>query len=127
MRYLTDTHTLVWWDFTPERLSAPVLQLFEEGGADIFISVVNAWEIQIKRQLGKIDVKDSLEALLERQRENGFSVLPVEMRHVIALSKLDSHHRDPFDRLLIAQALADDMVLLTKDDKIGKYGVSVLW
>jgi PIN domain nuclease of toxin-antitoxin system len=97
-------------------------------GNDVFISVVNGWEIQIKAQLGKLTLSKPLSIILqEEQATNGFRLLPVTMNHVYALDSFPLHHRDPFDQLLIAQAYQEGLTLVTHDPKLSAYSISLLW
>jgi len=94
----------------------------------VFLSVVNGWEIQIKAQLGKLTLPKPLrEILQEEQATNGFRLLPVTLEHVYALDSFPLHHRDPFDRLLIAQAHQEGLILVTHDPQFSVYPVPLLW
>ena len=128
MRLLIDTHTFIWLDNAPSRLSQRVRRALEDIDNSLLLSMVSVWEIQIKEQLGKLDIQNSLTNLIERQQEvNEVELLPITLPHVLALSELPFHHRDPFDRLLISQARVDDLVLVSKDEIISKYHVDLLW
>jgi PIN domain nuclease of toxin-antitoxin system len=97
-------------------------------GNDVFLSIVNGWEIQIKAQLDKLTLPKPLRLLFqEEQATNGFGLLPVTLEHVYTLDSLPLHHRDPFDRLLIAQAHREGLILVTHDPKFAAYSVSLLW
>ncbi|GIV60348.1 MAG: twitching motility protein PilT [Rhodothermaceae bacterium] len=110
------------------RLSEAARTTIEEPGNEIYISVVNAWEIQIKSHLGKLKLSKSVMEIIEQeQKVNGFQVLPVTLEHVYTLDRLPLHHRDPFDRLLIAQAEHENLTLITSDDKMEAYEVNTLW
>lgn len=128
MRLLLDTHVLLWWHDQPARLTETAYDAINDMGNDVFISVVNGWEIQIKAQLGKLTLSKPLRVLFqEEQAMNGFRLLPVTMDHVYALDSLPLHHRDPFDRLLIAQAHQEGLTLVTHDPKFSAYSISLLW
>jgi PIN domain nuclease of toxin-antitoxin system len=128
MRLLLDTHVLLWWHDQPARLTDTAYGAMNDLGNDVFISVVNGWEIQIKAQLGKLTLSKPLSVILqEEQATNGFRLLPVTMDHVYALDSFPLHHRDPFDRLLIAQAHQEGLTLVTHDSKLSAYSVSLLW
>ena len=108
MKLLLDTHTLIWWTLTPERLSQLVLSLLGDSNNDLILSVVSVWEMQIKLQLGKLTLNMPLPNLIDSQQQtNGLQILSIELVHVLALQTLPNHHRDPFDRLLIAQATVE--------------------
>jgi PIN domain nuclease of toxin-antitoxin system len=101
MRLLLDTQALLWWPDQPARLTETAYGAISDLGNDVWLSVVNGWEIQIKVQLGKLTLPKPLHVLLqEEQTLNGFRVLPVTLEHVYALESFPLHHRDPFDRLL---------------------------
>ena len=128
MRLLLDTHALLWWHDQPARLTETAYDAIHDLGNDVFISVVNGWEIQIKAQLGKLTLSKPLHVIFqEEQATNGFRLLPVTIEHVYALDSFPLHHRDPFDRLLIAQAHQEGLTLVTRDPKLSPYSVSLLW
>lgn len=128
MRLLLDTHVLLWWHDQPARLTETAYDAINDPGNDVFISVVNGWEIQIKAQLGKLMLPKPLNIILqEEQATNGFRLLSVTIEHVYALDSLPLHHRDPFDRFLIAQAHQGDLTLVTHDPKLSPYSISLLW
>ena len=128
MRLLFDTHVLLWWHDQPARLTETAYDAINDLGNDVFSSVVNGWEMQIKAQLGKLTLPKPLHVILqEEQATNGFRLLPVTIEHVYALDSFPLHHRDPFDRLLIAQAHQEGMTLVTHDPKLSPYFVSLLW
>jgi len=128
MRLLLDTHVLLWWHDQPARLTDRAYGAINDLSSDVYISVVNGWEIQIKAQLGKLTLPKPLRARFqEEQATNGFRLLPVTLEHVYALDSFPLHHRDPFDRLLIAQAHQEGLTLVTHDPKLSAYPVSLLW
>jgi PIN domain nuclease of toxin-antitoxin system len=128
MRLLLDTHVLLWWHDQPAHLTETAYNAINDLGSDVFISVVNGWEIQIKAQLGKLTLPKPLRVLLqEEQATNGFRLLPVTIEHIYALDSFPLHHRDPFDRLLIAQAYREGLTLVTHDPKLSPYSISLLW
>lgn len=102
--------------------------LIKDKSNQLFLSVVSVWVIQIKAQLGKLTLRDDLEKLVsEQQSENALEILPVLLPHTFVLRKLPLHHKDPFDRLLIAQALHEGFMLLSHDDAFDSYSVPVVW
>lgn len=129
MRYLLDTHVLLWWRQDDPRLPRtwdPVLARPEEH--EIWVSVAALWEIAIKRSLGKLRLEISLEEFGETlQSRLGFHLLPVELTHLGRLERLPWHHRDPFDRLMVAQALEEGATVVTGDPAWSRYGVAVAW
>jgi len=128
MKLLLDTHVFIWWDSEPAKLSKKALALCSDPGNTLLLSVASAWEMQIKMQLGKMKLAFPLQDIIrEQQKDNGVQVIPVELEHVLALQSLPSHHKDPFDRLLIAQARAESAVLVTKDKTFSKYQIDLAW
>ncbi|MDL1909217.1 type II toxin-antitoxin system VapC family toxin [Chloroflexi bacterium CFX6] len=128
MKILLDTHAFLWWDSSPERLAPSAASLLNDPENSIIVSVASAWEIQIKKQLGKITLSVPLMEMLESQQQvNGVEILPVNLNHVLSLDGLPTHHKDPFDRILIAQAKAEGFVIASADPVFSKYGVEVIW
>lgn len=124
-----DTHAFLWWGENNPKLSALAQEIISDADYQMFLSVVSAWEIAIKASLGKLkNVPPSLESFLGTELlNNGFEILPVGFEHVMGVYNLPYHHNDPFDRLLIAQAKAEDLPLLSKDKAFGAYPVIILW
>ena len=128
MKLLLDTHTFIWWDSEPAKLSPQALTLCQERTNSLLLSVASAWEMQIKLQLGKINLRLPLaEVIASQQQTNDIQVLSVALGHVLALQDLPAHHKDPFDRLLIAQANVEEAVLVSHDPVFAHYPVKVLW
>jgi PIN domain nuclease of toxin-antitoxin system len=128
MKLLLDTHVFIWWDSNPARLSKKALALCSDPGNTLLLSVASAWEMQIKMQMGKMQLSFPLQDIIrEQQKDNGLQIIPVELEHVLALQSLPAHHRDPFDRLLIAQALAESAVLVSRDKTFSKYQLDLVW
>ena len=127
MRLLLDTHTFIWWDTDPDKLSVIASRFLHDEEHELFFSVASAWEMQIKLQLGKLKLDIPLAEMIEAQRVNGLEILPIALSHVLALGELPTHHRDPFDRLLIAQANAEGATLVSKDSVFANYSVDVVW
>jgi len=128
MKLLLDTHTFLWWDNEPERLSPTVLALCRDPQNTLLLSVASAWEIQVKAQLGKLELNRSLAEIIRDQRVvNHVRVLSVRLKHVLALQELPLHHRDPFDRLLIAQSRVEGAMMLSRDPLFAPYDVDVTW
>lgn len=128
MNLLLDTHALLWFCDGSPSLSLKARESIEEPGNIKFVSHASAWEIAIKHQLGRLTLKVPYDDLFPRAIDtNGFLLLPSDVRHYSELLKLPFHHRDPFDRLLVAQALADGLTLVTCDPTLAIYGVPVLW
>lgn len=128
MKLLLDTHTFIWWDSDVSRLSPRVLQLCQDSANTLLLSVASIWEMQIKQQLDKLQLKLPLAEIVQGQQEaNGLLVLPVQLTHVLLLEQLPLHHRDPFDRLLLAQSKAEQAPLLSCDAIISAYQADVIW
>jgi PIN domain nuclease of toxin-antitoxin system len=123
VRLLLDTHTFLWWIDGGRTLGREARAAIADGRSDIAVSAASAWEISIKRALGKLrldaDVVDQL-------RRNRFRSLPITVEHALAAGALPRHHDDPFDRMLAAQALAEGLTIVTRDPRFEPYGVAVL-
>ncbi len=128
MRFLLDTHTLIWWMTTDGHLSKPARLLIEQKENISLVSAVSAWEIATKVRLGRLpaaaDLVQNFVADLERER---IEILPVDAEHGIRAGLLPGPHRDPFDRMLIAQALAENVPIVSNDRALDGYGVRRLW
>jgi PIN domain nuclease of toxin-antitoxin system len=124
---LLDTHALLWFVSNDSALSTSARSLIEDAD-EVFVSVASAWETAIKAHLGKLTLDAaSAEAFFEEQmRTNDFTYLPIAPAHVFRAAALPLHHRDPFDRLLIAQALAEELSLVTRED-FAAYGLTTSW
>ncbi len=128
MRLLLDTHAFIWWDSEPARLSSRALALCRDSENTMLLSVASTWEMQIKIQLGKLRLGLPLAALIEnQQRVNSLEILRIGLEHVLALDQLPSVHKDPFDRLLVAQARVEGASLVTNDPVMANYPVDVIW
>lgn len=128
MKYLLDTHTFIWWDSEQEKLPATVLQLCQNQENTLMLSVASVWEMQIKHQLGKLTLQLPLTIIIEAQQDtNNLQILPIQLAHVLALESLPPHHRDPFDRLIIAQANVEGAIVLSCDSIFAQYPVNVKW
>jgi PIN domain nuclease of toxin-antitoxin system len=121
--FLIDTHILIWLDQKPERLSEHILGLLRNPKHDVYCSVASLWEIAIKQNLGKLQMNGPLPGILERY---GLTELPVTVRDAEMVRTLPLHHRDPFDRMLIAQAMARNLVLVSGDRQMLAYEVAML-
>ena len=128
MKVLLDTHAFIWWDSGPTKLSPQARAACEDRANVVLLSVASAWEMQIKLQLGKLDLRLPLaEVIASQQQSNDIQVLPVALGHVLALQDLPTHHKDPFDRLLVTQANMEEAVLISHDPVFAHYPVKVLW
>lgn len=123
MHYLLDTNIFLWWLNGDRKLKDNVKREITDPNNFIFISVANAWEISIKHRAGKLPLKTSLKKCFEI---SDFQVLNLNLEHILVLDKLPLLHKDPFDRMLIAQAIHEKAALITSDDKIEKYKIDIL-
>ena len=124
MRLLLDTHVFIWWADQQESLSAIALSALKDDANELLQSVASVWEMQIKVQLGKLKLSMPLRELVLSQVEtNGLKILPVELAHVLVLDTLPFHHKDPFDRLLIAQSIQEGLTLVSADPEFPAYTV----
>lgn len=127
MRLLLDTHVFIWWADQQESLSATALSALNDEANELILSVASVWEMQIKVQLRKLKLSLPIEELIETQVEtNDLRILPVALPHVLALNALPFHHKDPFDRLLIAQSIHEDITLVSVDPEFPAYSVKLL-
>ena len=122
-RLLLDTHVLLWWLMDDARLSASARRSIANGRNEVYVSAASGWEIAIKRGLGKLRVPDDLESKIIA---DGFSLLSMSFRHAEQVGMLPLLHNDPFDRMLIAQAQIEGLVLITKDEKIMRYDLRTM-
>ncbi len=128
MKLLLDSHTFKWWRDEPHKLSPTAFAEISNPNNDVFLSVVTAWELQIKIALNKFTIKGGLQkAIKDEQQNNGFQILPVELLHALYLENLPLHHKDPFDRLLISQTIVENMTLVSADPEFANYQVNLLW
>lgn len=121
MKLLLDTHLLLWAAGQPDRLSNEARALIEAPDNELFFSVASLWEVVIKRGLGREDFKVDGRLLRRGLLDNGYSELPIGSEHVVAIDNLPSIHKDPFDRILVAQALVEGITLLTTDSYVAQY------
>ncbi len=128
MKILLDTHAFLWWITEDKRLSYKAIEIIRDADHEIFLSVVSGWEIVIKTKLKKLSLPTSPQKfILQQIKQNNFTVLPIQMKHALAVYSLPNHHEDPFDRLLIAQSITEKIPLMTADTIMKKYRVSTVW
>jgi PIN domain nuclease of toxin-antitoxin system len=128
VKLLLDTHTFIWWDSDPARLSAMALALCSDPANELILSVTSLWEMQIKCQLGKLSLRLPLiDIVAHQQATNGVNVLPILPADVFALDGLPAVHKDPFDRLLVAQANREGAILVSADAIFTSYPVRTAW
>jgi len=128
MRLLLDTQAFLWSSGAPERLSPRARRAIEAGRNEVFLSVASVWEIAIKTRIGRLQLtRDVEEFTRERMVESSLVALPVLLTHAIRVASLPDVHRDPFDRLLVAQAIVEGLHLVTADHRLRDYPVKVVW
>lgn len=123
MRYLLDTHALLWWLDDSAQLSTDARDAIADGANEVAVSAASAWEMAIKEAAGKLRVPPNLD---DAVRTSGFNALPITIEHTLRAGALDPHHRDPFDRMLVAQALVEGFTIVTRDPRFEPYGVPTL-
>jgi len=128
VRLLLDTHAFLWWIAGDERLSPRASALIGDGSNEVLVSAASAWEIVAKSRLGRVEVPTPVDRFFTAQLEaNSFIPLPIQMRHALGLEALPDVHRDPFDRILVAQAVAEELTLVSRDRVLRGYPVAVEW
>ena len=127
MKYLLDTHTIIWYLEDLPKIPLKTKEIIELSDNDIYICSVSLWEIVIKMNLGKLKLSLSLDELFTAIKNSDISILQIENEYMKKLSLLPDIHKDPFDRLVIATALAEDLTIITTDENIHKYDVSWVW
>ena len=125
MRLLLDTHLLLWAAGQPDRLSAEVQNLLQDAAHNLMFSVASLWEITIKRGLGRADFRVEPRVLRRGLRDHGYGELPITADHALAVEMLPAIHRDPFDRILVAQVMIEGITLLTSDPLVASYPASI--
>ena len=125
--YLLDTHTAIWFFNGDGMLSETAKHTILDSSNLKYLSIVSAWEIAIKIGLGKLDFNGKAAGFIHLAESNGFIIAPIKAEHLTAFENLPFIHRDPFDRLLIATAIAEQMTLITVDENIAKYDVPLIW
>ncbi len=127
MKYLLDTHVWLWSIVARSRIRPEICELLERESAQLFLSTASVWEMAIKYQLGKLPLPEHPRTFVEpRLARDRVSPLPIVNRHVVQVADLPPHHNDPFDRLLVAQAQVEGLILVTADDKLDAYDVALL-
>ena len=127
MKYLLDTHTLIWFAQNDTDLSKKAKKEIENPGNNIFLSIASFWEMAIKISLKKLELKHSLEEFISRVNKMNFIILPITLENTILLSQLPFHHKDPFDRLLLVQARSGNLEIISKDVAFDLYGIKRFW
>lgn len=129
MKVLLDTHTFIWLDSQPEKLSQTALNLCQDVNNELYLSTASIWEMQIKNQLGKLSFKVLISEMVSaQQQDNDIKILNIRLEHIYRLDELPRHHNDPFDRLLLSQSLEENMPIISADTKFDQYSnIVTLW
>ncbi|GCA91480.1 twitching motility protein PilT [Microcystis aeruginosa KW] len=128
MQLLLDTHSFIWWSINSEKLSLTGQDLLFDRNNRLFLSVASVWEMQIKLQLGKLQLNPSLQELIKNQITiNNLEILSIDLAHIWTLATLIHYHKDPFDRLLISQSITEIMPILSVDEIFDRYPVQRIW
>ena len=128
MRLIIDTQVLIWWTNDVSNISRRVQDIIFDLDNELWLSLASIWEMQIKISLGKLDLPRSLPDIIATQiEENQIKILPIELSHIYALDRLPLHHRDPFDRLIIAQSLTEEMPIASIDKAFDAYLIERIW
>lgn len=127
MALLLDTHAFLWFVSGDRKLPASVRDKIKDINQPCFLSAASLWEITVKKQLGKLVLNISLEELFEFIERNQIEIIQITLDHLVTLLKLPNHHSDPFDRLIISQAISENLILLSRDKEITKYIVKHQW
>jgi len=129
MNLLLDTHAFIWWTGDQSRLPQSLLEAIREPSNTVYLSVASSWEAMIKQGLGKLRFDEDWSNIIDREiNQNAFLILPIKLEHTFALNRLPPLHRDPFDRMLIAQAIAEGFTLATRDPLVKQYPlVATVW
>ena len=121
MRFLIDTHVFLWFVSNAKELRQTAKETIEDGSNEIFISVASLWEISIKTALGKLTINGKYESVIDDLNDNSIQILPINFAHTVEQNRLPFHHRDPFDRIIISQAIVENMNLISADTVCDDY------
>lgn len=127
MKYLLDTHTLIWAFNGNKQLPENVINVIESPKSQIFVSIVSFWEIAIKRSLGKLDIESTTENLLQEVQNSPIKIINIKPEYIFLLEKLPFYHKDPFDRLLIGTAKVEKLKIIGIDEAFDKYEIKRVW
>jgi len=128
VKALLDTHAFLWWISDDPRLSEKAREIIADGRNELFFSAASGWEISIEAGLGRLEVPEDLQRFISDQlSRNAIQALPIYLSHAVHTGSLPVHHRDPFDRILVSQAILEQIPLLSADPRISHYPVEVVW
>ena len=127
MDLLIDTHAVIWFITDDNKLPVNIRQLIEDKSNNCYISIASYWEIAIKSSLGRLDLNSNLSEIFRIIEDSGFEILPITIKHILENANLKFHHQDPFDRIIIAQAIIEELSVISKDNEFEKYEISLIW
>lgn len=125
--FLLDTHTLLWFIEDDIKLSIQAKSILSENSTPKFISIVTLWEIAVKYSLKKLELNISLAEFFNLIHSSDINIINISTEHLLILNSIEHHHKDPFDRIIIAQAIAENFTIITKDENFSKYEVNIIW
>lgn len=125
MKYLLDTHTIIWYSENNPKISENIKKLISDSKNQIFISIASIWEMAIKLKINKLNLELPIEEFTEELRIRNFTFLPINIEHIVQTTKLDLNHKDPFDRIIISQAIIENMDLISRDDKFDNFLIDI--
>lgn len=127
MNVLLDTHALLWFYSGDAQLSSTSKNLIKDTSNNCYVSIASIWEVTIKYKIGKLELENPLTDLFEFIKRNQISIIPIELDHLIVLSTLPPIHRDPFDRIIIAQGMTEKLMVISKDSIFKDYDLTIIW
>lgn len=127
MNILLDTHAVIWFITEDSKLPSASQKMIEDPKNNCFVSVATHWEMSIKYSLDRLNLQHSLESIFDIIAESGFEILPITSSHILTVSTLPFHHRDPFDRMIIGQAIHEGMKIMSKDAQFAHYTSELIW
>lgn len=127
MNYLVDTHVVLWFIADDKKLPVSIKKMIEEDSSIFFVSMATLWEIAIKYSIGRLDLKVDLDGLFKLIEDSGFHLLPIAPEHILRNANLDFFYQDPFDRLIIAQGIEENLKIISKDQTFEKYPIDLVW
>ena len=127
MNFLVDSHAVIWFINDSNQLPKGTKQIIANPDNRCYVSIATFWEIAIKTSLGRLDLKADLSNIFSIIEDSGFDILPITLPHILTNSNLPYHHQDPFDRIIISQAMVEDLIVVTKDNQFSKYDIRISW
>ena len=127
MQLLLDTHTFIWFINGDNQLPEKVKDSITDSENECFLSIASIWEIAIKMSLGKLELQSEFDKITYFLLDNDIEILPIKFEHLQTLLKLEYYHRDPFDRIIISQGIADNLTVLSRDEVFDKYPIELIW